>query len=87
MSELNTRVRRAKANRDLGTGLAHALELSGRWRVPRCMPLPRVPCPASRRAWHNLVKPQAQEPQKQVFGDDATSCDGSPCSPCPQFAA
>ena len=33
----------------LGTGLAHVLELSGRWSVPRLMPLPLVPCPASRR--------------------------------------
>src|SRR4051794_35840967 len=47
------------------------MELSGRWSVPRLIPLPPVPCPASRRAWYNLVKCQAQEPQKQVFGDDA----------------
>ena len=69
MSERDTRIRRAKPR--LGTGLAHALELSGRWSVPRCMPLPLVPCPALRRAWHNLHKCQAQEPQKQVFGYDA----------------
>src|SRR5947209_10888398 len=35
------------------------------------MPLPLVPCPSSGRAWYNLVKRRAQEPQKQVFGDDA----------------
>src|SRR5947208_1077457 len=35
------------------------------------MPLLLVPCPASRRAWHNPRKCQAQEPQKQVFWDDA----------------
>jgi hypothetical protein len=45
-------------------GLAHALELSGRWSVAHCMPLPRVPCAASGRAWYNLVKPQTQEPHK-----------------------
>src|SRR4051794_12496781 len=55
----------------LGTGLDQARELSGRWSVLRLMPLALVPCPASRRAWHNLVKLQAQEPYKSVFGDDA----------------
>jgi hypothetical protein len=37
------------------------------------MALPRFSCPESRRAWYHLVKYQAQEPQKQVFGDDANS--------------
>jgi hypothetical protein len=65
-----TRFRRAKAKRARGRALP-ARELCGRWSVPRLMPLPLVPCPSSRRSWYNLVMCQAQEPQKQVFGDDA----------------
>jgi hypothetical protein len=41
VSEQDTRISRAKAKRAWGRALP-ALELSGRWSVPRCMPLPLV---------------------------------------------
>jgi hypothetical protein len=66
VSELNTRIRRTKANRARGPALPT------RWNFPADR-VSRVacPCPSSGRAWYDLVKCQPQEPQKQVFGDDA----------------
>ena len=41
-------------------------ETFGRWGVPRCMPLPLVPCPASRRARHDPVP--SKNPKTGVWG-------------------
>jgi hypothetical protein len=78
MTEIEEQIRERDGNTDQArlskARPAQALptrEPAARWSVPRCIPLPLVPCPASRPAWHNLVKRQAQEPPKQVFGDDA----------------